>query len=201
MVHIKKIFKKEKEKHQPGIRVGPFESVDLSSRATSVIYSSVTCHLTCLCHSFHMVNGGRWRTPHGAVRGDYVRHWRVPGTRSAIKASWFPFLSNLPLLRHVLCCGRSLANLRDYGEDWEEKFQVETVSGTSRRRWGALFIRLILHMKESCLELVPKFGCAGLGPGNKIEAVDNFPSPDLRCCFEIYPKFQRKDSISKRYDF
>ena len=45
-----------------------------------------------------------------------------------------------------------------------------------------------------------KDGCAWLGPRNKIEAVDNFPSPDLWCYFEIHLKFQRKNSISKIYD-
>lgn len=57
-------------------------------------------------------------------------------------------------------------------------------------------------MKECFLKFSPKLNCTawGLEPGNKMVAIDNFPSLDLRCYFKIHLKSQRKNSISKIYD-
>lgn len=76
-------------------RVGQFELEDLSSCASSSIHSSVptASHFSCLCQ----VNEGKWHLPHRVIRRNCVRHWRVPGTWSTMKASWLPILLWLPI--------------------------------------------------------------------------------------------------------
>lgn len=164
--------------------------------------SSVTTAscFSCLCHSFMLVNRGRWHLPHWVVRTDCVRYWRVPGAWST---QW-RLVSSLPCpgspYHQVLCCPRSLANIRDYEEDEGEK----TSGGNGLRDFKrevrrSLYQVNFIHEGILSLEHAPKFGSAGLGPGNKVEALGKFPSLDLWCFYKIQLKPQRKNSISNMY--
>lgn len=84
-----------------------------------------------------------------------------------------------------MCCQRSPVNIRDCEEDEGEEFQGGYLRDFKRVRSFLCQVNF-LHEGLLSLELAAKFYCAGLGPGDEIEAVDNFISLSLWFYFKIY---------------
>lgn len=178
-------------------RVDPFEWVDLSSWATSSIHRHVSTagHLTCLCHGFHC----KWRKLVPTSQSCWGRLCEAcPG--SCHQSKLVGALSCPTPYSTMFCAVEGVWQTSGMMRQMEEKnFRGRRSPGLQHGGEELYYQANFVH-KGDLPSFCTKDGCAWLGPRDKIEAVDNFPRPDLWCYFEIYLKFQRKNSISKIYD-
>ena len=162
-------------------------------------FATTTRCFGCPCRSFILERGEKCRLPHRVIRRNCVRHWRVPGVWSTIKATWLPSLHWLPILPSPVL-SKEPSKHQGLWRRWRRNISGGNGLRCFKREVQRCLYQVnFIHEGISSSKLVPKFGCMELGPGNKTEPVDSFPSLDLQCYFKYTCVV--KGRIPKIYNF